>query len=295
MNEATTRVFALVTIYHPDESLLESLASYQDTVERSLIWLNSHLPDSIKKDLETRFSGKIQVFGDGTNVGIGSALNTLVSVARKQGATHVLCMDQDSVFRPGAAQTLWETARSTSEIELFAPLHRVSEAKNQSAINPEPEWTMTSGTLISIKTFDHVGPFNEAFFIDGVDMDWCARLKQRSGKINLVTNAVLQHQLGNARYHNLLGIKWILVTDHSPFRYYYIFRNYFVLLLQKNVGSGSFKRAVLRILVQLLMSMLFYEPQTRVKLGYAAKGVSDFIRGKGGELLENVHKSKIRY
>jgi rhamnosyltransferase len=287
MMSTSPRVIALVTVYDPGALLLDSIASYHDVTALTLLWQNSPVAESILTAVHDRFGTRCRFLGDGSNIGIGAALNALVQAARELEATHVLLMDQDSVFTPGAAQRLWHVAQAGTGTHLYAPIHRVSDTGVQPVSRPDPQWVMTSGSLLSLATFDRVGPFHEAYFIDGVDMEWCARLKACSGTITLVPDAVLHHQLGDASYHTILGIKTVLATHHPPYRYYYIFRNYTHLLFHKKRAGWSFNAAIVRIMIQLVLSVLFFETQTRIKLSYMLKGIRHCIRQEFGALLEN--------
>lgn len=66
-----------------------------------------------------------------------------------------------------------------------------------------------------------------SLFIDGVDHEWCCRCnKIMKGRFFIAENEHLSHQLGEGDRCFL----WKKVAIPTPFRTYYQFRNYFILI-----------------------------------------------------------------
>ncbi len=82
----------------------------------------------------------------------------------------------------------------------------------------------TSGSLIKREVFESVGFYDDDFFIDFVDIDFCLRLKKHGFRVLKAMQVELQHELGSKQTRNLLGLK-IPFRDHTPWRYYYMMRN----------------------------------------------------------------------
>ena len=108
-------ILAIIVAYNPDRDLLErNIASFAPYVSKILIWRNSlfdlsdiRLSRSAGSSVSVAAGsgvagsvelGKIEICGDGANAGIGKALNYAVDYARRGGYTHLLTMDQDSVW-----------------------------------------------------------------------------------------------------------------------------------------------------------------------------------------------------
>ncbi|HDV2337460.1 TPA: glycosyl transferase 2 family protein, partial [Escherichia coli] len=82
---------------------------------------------------------------------------------------------------------------------------------------------ISSGSLYSMDVFSAIG-FNKAeWFIDSIDIEWCYRARYLGYHVLMTTNVAMKHNLG-ARDVKLPGGKSINIG--SPFRLYYVFRNW---------------------------------------------------------------------
>lgn len=75
----------------------------------------------------------------------------------------------------------------------------------------EIPWTMTSGSLTSLKAYTDVGGFDDDLFIAHIDIDFCIRLKQDNWKILMVGPAVIKQRFGNSKPVRIL---WKKFTHH---------------------------------------------------------------------------------
>ena len=92
---------AVVISYdYSDEQLFENVKRYIDDVDLMIIWDNT--PQERKK-LRNEFwinqKTKTLIQTTGKNEGIGYALNRAVECAKQYECTHLLTMDQDSIWR----------------------------------------------------------------------------------------------------------------------------------------------------------------------------------------------------
>jgi rhamnosyltransferase len=149
-------------------------------------------------------------------------------------------MDQDSRFTGNYVASALATARSSHDPGSVGMV--CAESHNHI---PLPTWggqeepqifdPMTSGPLVRTSSFKAVGFFDEGFFIDCVDSEFNARLRERGLRALAGRGCNLEHSLGNARpmkilgWHAQVGSKKLYVYYHAPFRVYYITRNSLVL------------------------------------------------------------------
>lgn len=162
------RLLAVVVLYHPGKDLTGNINSYLSQVDRLLLWDNT--PGGGKEQLP--LSGvthpeRLEYRGCGRNVGIGTALNDAVAYAREHGYTHLLTLDQDSYFLPGAFPDYMAAIRSYGEekrvifsVNYFiksqqAPLYPVADRVD------EVSSAMTSGTVYPVGLFEELGVFME--------------------------------------------------------------------------------------------------------------------------------------
>jgi rhamnosyltransferase len=201
-------IFAVVVTFHPDPDRLALLLRLlAREVARTVVIDNT-------------------VF----NRGLAAAQNQGIELARAEGATHVLLLDQDSLPFPGMAASLLRALEA----------HRARGAK-VACVGPrlrcygafcrprgECDVLISSGSLIPIEVLDAVGGMEEAFFIDQIDTEWCLRARARGYRVFGVREAVLDHRPGESMRWIWLG-GWRRLIRHPPFRYYTIFRNTLVL------------------------------------------------------------------
>jgi rhamnosyltransferase len=103
------------------------------------------------------------------------------------------------------------------------------------------DYLITSGSVVNLTLFDEIGGFDEALFIDEVDLEYCYRAKTKGYKIIKFTHIFLQHSLGKISYfRSLKSGKLTPRTLHSPLRVYYMLRNYlYVAKLYPNQFNES--------------------------------------------------------
>src|SRR5690606_22933163 len=90
---------------------------------------------------------------------------------------------------------------------------------------------ITSGTLLNLKSFVHVGKFDERLFIDGVDDEYCFRLQKSGYKVIQFENILLNHRLGKEVQVRNFGVgRKVTRNVFSAIRLYYMVRNYHLIL-----------------------------------------------------------------
>jgi len=87
---------------------------------------------------------------------------------------------------------------------------------------------ISSGTVVTSKTFELVGLLNSDLFIDLVDFEWCFRCMELKVPITCVPEVKMKHSIG-------LGRSFMTGSVHNSFRHYYKQRNPFYLLAYRHV------------------------------------------------------------
>ncbi len=179
----------------------------------------------------------------GENRGIAAALNVACDIAQQEGYEQILTLDQDTVIERDMVQRLMPLAGEGTGI--VCP--RVAYEGNEE-FQPQPrdaveivEWAITSGSLTSLKAWKEVEGFDERMFIDGVDRDFCLRLRRKGWNVKRVNDAVMHHKLGELKCRRLLG-RTIYATNHPAWRRYYMARNRVYLCRKGLVGFGEAAR-----------------------------------------------------
>jgi rhamnosyltransferase len=139
------------------------------------------------------------------------------------------------------------------------------------------DFCITSGSLLNLKIWNLIGGFDEKMFIDGVDFDYCIRIKKNGFTIKRLNYVKLDHEIGHGKKVRLFR-RNALVLNHSKLRLYYISRNYLYLGFKHRQHLKWFIEVAKRILLVLL-----YEKQKFAKLHYMFKGIAHCLLGNFGK------------
>jgi rhamnosyltransferase len=231
----------------------------------------------------------------GFNSGIAHAQNVGVAEALAAGADILLFFDQDSKVEPGLLNSLVGSLGAGIP-EIVAPLC-VDDASN----SPEPaervnrygfstrvhhaealtrypvDIVISSGTAATREVFDIAGTFDEAFFIDYVDGEWCLRCRSKNIPIYVVPTAVMRHSVGSG--HIRVGPFSIQV--HSAVRCYYQIRNCFLLFRRSHVPPVWALKHLLSVIFSRILLLFFVKSRSSYLKSYLA-AVRDGLKGVGG-------------
>lgn len=210
------------------------------------------------------------------NVGIAAAYNIGFRLAKQHGYSWAITLDQDSVVPDGLIAKLAHTARTyssyTKKLGIICPnfQNRTTGKKEYLATEiTEIDQCISSGALTSVCAWENVNGFDEKMFIDGVDFDFCKRLKISGYSILLDPCVCMEHEIGNARLIKFLGHE-IVIFNHSAFRKYYIAQN-IVYLDGKFHNGHATVVAYIKVLRQLILVLLF-ENDKLEKMGNLLRG-----------------------
>lgn len=281
-------VASVVVTHYPDPEFRKRLERIVGQVGRVILVDNNSEP-SIRSALRGLASGTVDLIENERNEGIAKALNQGVARASELGATWVLTLDQDSEVDPDLLQGLrsiyvrypararvaiiQSNARSKHGGQVFV------RCKELAPGFIEAKTVITSGSLIALGAYNAVGPFREDFFIEGVDLEYCLRLRQRGFKILLSCRPLMVHAAGTMTERRLFG-RTVIVANHAPWRYYYMSRNLarIMALYFRYEPLWVFAAAV--NFAKALTKLLLFEDRRLEKLGLIAAGIRDAITGR---------------
>ncbi len=201
------RLAAATVLYHPDPSLLTGLC---DGLHRAGLPLVAMCNSTIDPDLRAALERQCGVtfLGDGTNAGLGAALNVVMTAAESAGFTHVILFDQDSTPSPDLPRALLERAHEIAGAlgaigprltpppgESYKPIWYSYRGGGRPGARPV-DFLPTSGSLIPIAAWRAVGPFRADFFIDGIDIEWSFRAWRTGFQVILADDIAMPHRWG---------------------------------------------------------------------------------------------------
>lgn len=231
------KILAIATAYHPDTELMKkSISSYIGGVDRLLIWRNSPIDE---KEFEALAGGgKIEFCGDCSNAGIPKALNYAWHYASEHGFSHLLTMDQDSVWENFEGYLAAALDPSAPE-GIFGP--RINGTMGEEKSIP---FLLTSGMLVRVSLLDRIGGWNERLFVDGVDMEFVFRAREAGIYTYRIAECNLIHRLGNTVKKKFLG-RTYTVNNYSPERLYGLYRSH-IMIIRKYKSASELLGPVFR-------------------------------------------------
>ena len=210
------------------------------------------------------------------NYGIAFALNRIFEYAEKKNYEYVLTLDQDSVCGPNlvfelkkyafngigiVSPAIWDINRNDNEA--LSSLYGHSEEIDQ---------CITSGALTSVEAWKDVAGFDEVMFIDGVDFDFCDRIKKYGWRIIQSNSTYLEHEIGHITIRRFLGFP-VAIKNHSAFRKYYIAKN--IIYLDRKKHSSAYPILSLARILKQVCLVVMYEEYKAEKLRSLLRGMRD--------------------
>lgn len=311
------RVCSVLVTYNPDMQLLKKVI-LNAVDQTSLLIIQDNSSDSAASreiDLlvteinlrSTSAETPILLERNGSNIGLPSAFNNSARIALKNNYDLMLLLDQDSVLQEYAVERMMAVYRELTERDvrlggiagnnietvvlnenfLAGFYERIGYEVNRSY--REVFFTWNSGFMIPLTVWQQMGGFDERYFLDCVDQEFCFRLRLSGMRIFLVDNATISHQLGKIMTVNLL---WKKAHIHgvAPFRFYYIGRDTVRL-------TRSFFRKFPVLMIFLWLSVakdiveaiLFYARSDKTNSCYHfVKGMFHYFQGQSGKTLTNI-------
>jgi rhamnosyltransferase len=277
----------ILVLYNPDEKVIINLHSYIEPLNRLWVIDNTKKADEILVKEIVQISEKIKYYHNANKNGIAGALNIGVKLALKNGAKWVLTMDQDSSFEYGHFKTLInkKLPNIPSNIFIISPYHKIFESTDYPHGNTTKiDYAMNSGSIINLKMIQKIGLFNENFFIDNVDVEYCLRARAHGYEILRINTIVLNHNLGDSKKR----FKRILITNHSALRRYYITRNRLYTLWEYKFIFPWFCFKELKMIILDSLKIIFFEKEKLKKLKNTSLGIIHFFLGRKGKYEANV-------
>ena len=215
------------------------------------------------------------------NKGIAFALNRIFEKAIEQHHDWVLTLDQDSVAQPNLIDVLI-SYKQKQGVGILCPRIEDRNMGRQYATNTysvdDIEMCVTSGNLVNVESWKSVQGYNESLFIDGVDFDFCIKLRAKGYKILRLNSVYILHEVGHGHLIHIFG-RNLAAMNHSHIRLYYIVRNYLYLGKQYQQKKKWVSEVAKRMFI-----VTCFEHNRLKKWKYMLKGVIDFKKNRFGKI-----------
>lgn len=287
------KICAIIVSYNIGKDIYKCFDSVIDQVNEIVIVDNASTDDTINilKDIKKKIPN-VELIENKENLGIAAALSEGVKYATGKGCEWALTLDHDSEAEKDMVGKMMDVYNNLADKEkknigIIAPNYEIIKGLAYKEKHPSIITTaITSGQLVKTDIFKKIGFYKDDLFIECVDHEFCLRALKCGFKTLLAPDAVLRQRIGLPQLHNVFGKK-VVACNHSPERYYYIFRNsiylyrnYFtvapVWILNNMVSS-----------IVILLKILFLEENKINKYKMILKGCVDGVRNKYGKLINN--------
>ena len=273
------KVQCVVPLYYPSQSVWERWIRWAPNVDCLMLFDNT--PSAKDQPSPTgELPGNVTYATAGTNRGVATAFNQAALLAKHEKCTHLLTFDQDSEPAVDFVATLYGalTAEEWVQTGLVGPQHTREDIALMARAGATPvEWLMSSGCLVNLEAWRAVGGYNEQFFMDHVDTDFCLKLRRAGYRVMLCNSVVMPHRLGASRVHVFFGWRF-LVNHHPPARRYTMARNTISLCRLHGGNFPGLRYRQMRDMTGLAVKILLFEPRKRVQLSALLHGLWDGFR-----------------
>lgn len=234
----------------------------------------------------------IELISDGINKGLGRALNIGIRKAIEMECSWLVLFDQDSKAPDGYCdRMLEEFTRVSAAVEqplaALAPTFiddetetRAQSLRERFGFGVAEDFVLssalaTSGLMVDVKSFHAVGQFNEEYFLDFVDFDWCWRARKIGYALARTHRVSVHHRLGLGQ-RTLFGFHYHVPADY---RHYFQFRDTLFILFSSEAPLYDRLRLISLLPIKLLIHpILLGHGGTRLR--WMAAGVRDFLLGR---------------
>lgn len=282
-------VCAGIVLYNPDVSRLQlSISAISKQVDAVVLVDNG-------SDNNVEIKKVVEVFPDISlislqeNMGIAYALNKICEYSANHHSKWAFTLDQDTICPPDIIQKLLMSADGENDgIVCPAVYYEGLDVDTRKRSKEEVEIVkacMTSASLTNLNAWREVGGFNNSYFMDYVDNDFCMKLNLHNYIIKRVNSCIIYHQLGDTRTISILG-KSYKGTSHSPLRCYYMMRNN-ILYLKEYKSDLPLCKEIVKVLY-VAYNELFFSKNKWKTFAMVNKGIRDGLRGISGKYLEKL-------
>jgi rhamnosyltransferase len=286
-------VCGVIVTFRPRSEDLENFAKLRPQVQALVVVDNGSSEEQRGLLRLASFESDFTLIENGDNLGIAAALNIGVKWAQSAGYAWVALFDQDSTVPPGFIDTMLSAYNGhprRERIALLVPRYIDSRLgiplPATYAGDGSLQVAMTSGSLMPVSLFCQEGWFEECLFIDGVDYEYCLRLRSNGYSIEECAEAVLLHAPANFTECRMNGLRLFSTSNYSAGRRYYRDRNTVWMVRKYWAKYPAFFLRALSGSLKDGLKILLAEDDKRRKVYYMVMGVRDGMLGRMGKTIE---------
>lgn len=276
-------ICAVITAYNPDDGFKARVSLAAQQMSALLIVDNGSRPDRLAIINAASTIPNVSLLRNDINRGIAVALNLGARWAKEEGYSGVIFFDQDSLVTEQVLPTLievWNQFKPSDHVALIGSnfiniqSHKCFAEVTSTASDAwrDTDIVLTSGSLISLDSFQDIGPFREEFFIDGVELDYCFRAKCKGYRLIQSLRPTMKHSAGQPTSHHFLG-KTVWTINHVPQRCYYMTRNSIILIKEYAFNHTKWALFCIIQLAKWAIKLICFEDYRIAKLRSIGLGI----------------------
>lgn len=276
----------IIVLYFPNKFYLQTLID--NLYEKSnKIFLIDNSPKN--NDLNFLDKPKVNYIFNNKNLGIAAAQN--IGIKKSIDSEIIVFFDQDtyvdknfldtllgsyktnknSILVPKCIDNITNMELPSLRLNRFGFPKRIISNSNQNNLS-KIHIAISSGMIVPTKIFRKVGLFDENFFIDLVDTEFCLRCRHHKIEIFLTSKIQINHRIGK-NYYSFFNLK---IFNHSPKRVYFQIRNSFLIFKKKNIPFVfSFYNLISNLINRFILICISNKKSDYIK--FYLKGVLDGI------------------
>lgn len=279
-----------MVVYNPDSRLEQNIRMLLNEVASLIVVDNCSEPSVRSMIAGLAATCNFEVIWNKENIGLAAGLNTGIRRAlENEQHQWIATFDQDSTVTPGFSEAMiaaYAVCPFRDKVAMIAPHYllsseRPADERRDGLQFREIPVTLQSGSLFRRSMLKEVGLFDESFFIDYVDFEFCLRLRKRGFRIIEATGAPLHHRVGTPTIHHFLN-KTCMVFNHSPVRRYYAARNRLRVYRRYLFSDPRWIGHDMWSWFKEIVKLVLFEENRLEKLAYMARGGWDALRGRYG-------------
>lgn len=275
------KILGVVSSYYPDmEEFEQNIKSYISNLDLLIIWENTPIKDSkIESFLKKLNEPNLEFRSTGKNEFLAYPFNVMAKWAISEGFTHLLTMDQDSIFKEGHFENfLKKIVASTDNINaIHTPAINNNDGLEGDVVNLR--YAPSSGSIYPLEIFEKIGFFRENFLIYPIDVEFCFRATRNGYLINCYSDIILNHKLG----YSAKGKHGLTLNNYSAQSTYYMIRNN-IILWKEYPEETNFSQKLFFIRYKIVYRILKigFEDNSYLKSKALVMGVLHALCGKTG-------------
>ena len=206
---------AIVVLYEPSIEEIEAIFEKVCLFDLLIIYDNS---STSHEEIIADYRNCIYKH-TGMNDGLAVAYNYALNICETNGIDWLCILDQDSSMDSINLEIILSyLSKACSKTAIVCPFIKYNTADTVPNVPVEyVKCTINSGSILNVRLLNSSNiRYDENYFLDRLDRDFCMQLTRAGLKIVRINKAILNQQLGenvNGRYL------------HSPLRNYYMARN----------------------------------------------------------------------